>query len=162
MLESTGFSCTIWPLVPRGAAPHVTRGAASSRAWPARGTSSRAGDCVPRALHLHSTLYSRTSLDDTIPCSSRGRMSGLQAHGATQTLGALARVGDLDALERKMRWESKSPNDPVREPAALHDAAASTSRRASRTLNTRCGGRLSRQHPACACVCISPTVESVL
>ena len=39
-------------------------------------------------------------------------MAGL-AYGG-QTLGALARAGDLEALERKMRWESKSPNDPVR------------------------------------------------
>jgi hypothetical protein len=39
-------------------------------------------------------------------------MAGL-AYG-NQTLGALARAGNLEALERKMRWESKSPNDPVR------------------------------------------------
>ena len=29
------------------------------------------------------------------------------------TLGGLARAGDLDSVERKMRWESVSPNDPA-------------------------------------------------
>lgn len=31
------------------------------------------------------------------------------------TLGALAKRGDIGGLQRKMRWESKSPNDPVSE-----------------------------------------------
>ena len=37
-----------------------------------------------------------------------------QAQGdASLTLGAMAKLGDLQGLQRKMRWESKSPNDPV-------------------------------------------------
>ena len=48
-------------------------------------------------------------------CGPRGPKEGMAglAYGG-QTLGALARAGDLEALELKMRWESKSPNDPVR------------------------------------------------
>ena len=33
--------------------------------------------------------------------------------GGAETLGMLAKLCDLEGLERKMRWESKSPNDPV-------------------------------------------------